>query len=100
LQRGHCRQELHVEVKRRLAAAGHQVPRQQQRFRVQHDVCQAALLGCLAKGGGFEVAVARLEMSARLQPASDLGVQGQQDLSLGRRADQGARRQMSATAVP
>ena len=63
----HTYEKLHVEVIGRAnRTAGHLVPGQQERVRIEREIDQSALLIRLPKGGGFQGGVGALDVTTGL----------------------------------
>src|SRR5215210_6863752 len=75
------------------------VPRKQRRLGIYRQPFEPAFFSCLPHGRGLEVLVAGFQVTARLQPPAEAGMQSQQHLLRRRGANQRTRRQMHAWAV-
>ncbi len=92
-------QELHVEMKSRRSVAEDLVPGKQRWLGIYRQIFEPAFLGRFPHRRCLYGLVAGFQVTTRLQPPAEPGMQGQKHLLRRRGADQRARRQMCSWAV-
>lgn len=85
-------QELHVEVKSWSSVTEDLVPGKQRRLRGYRQIAEPAFLGRLPHRGCLYGLVASFQVTTRLEPAPEPGVQSQKHFLRPQGADQRARR--------